>query len=119
MEAWRSAFGFEIGVNHVQMLDTYMKDDQMSESLILEAIERVKQAVKPGLNYLWKILSNGASLGIQSIGFSGARKETCPRQSVCSSQLPSVSRKRYSKRISFTFQPNSNRISIYIKILGR
>ena len=67
VDAWRSVFGFEIKVNHVQMLDTYMEDDHMSKSLILEAIERVKQATKPVLNYLWKILLNWANLGIQTI----------------------------------------------------
>ena len=67
VDAWRSVFGFEIKVNHVQMLDTYMEDDHMSKSLILEAIERVKQATKPVLNYLWKVLSNWANLGIQNI----------------------------------------------------
>ena len=67
VDAWRSVFGFEIKVNHVQMLDTYMEDDHMSKSLILEGIERVKQATKPVLNYLWKVLSNWANLGIQNI----------------------------------------------------
>ena len=67
VDAWRSVFGFEIRVNHVQMLDTYMEEDHMSKSLILEAIERVKQATKPVMNYLWKVLSNWANLGIQNI----------------------------------------------------
>src|SRR4051812_7702246 len=67
VDEWRSVFGFEIKVNHVQMLDTYMEDDHMSKSFILEAIERVKQATKPVLNYLWKVLSNWANLGIQNI----------------------------------------------------
>ena len=67
VDAWRSVFGFEIKVNHFQMLDTYMEEDRMSKSLILEAIERVKQATKPVLNYLWKVLSNWANQGIQNI----------------------------------------------------
>lgn len=67
MDTWRVVFGFGIRANHVQMLHTYMEHDQMSQSLILEAIERVKQATKPVLNYLWKILSNWANLRIQTI----------------------------------------------------
>lgn len=66
-DEWKEVFGFHVKANHAQMLGTFMDEDHMSESLILEGIERVKQATKPVLNYLWKILSNWANLGIQTI----------------------------------------------------
>ncbi|WP_338449478.1 DnaD domain protein [Niallia oryzisoli] len=59
IETWKSVFGFTLKPNHIQILNTYINVSKMSESLILEAIERVKQASKPVLNYLWTILSNG------------------------------------------------------------
>lgn len=67
IETWKSVIGFTLKPNHIQMLNTYMNVSKMSESLILEAIERVKQASRPVLNYLWTILSNWAHLGIQTI----------------------------------------------------
>jgi DNA replication protein DnaD len=67
VEAWRSVFGFEIKVNHMAILDTYMAEDRMTESLIIEGIDRVKGADRPVLNYLWKTLSNWANLGISTI----------------------------------------------------
>jgi len=67
IETWKSVFGFTIKANHVQILDTYMNHSQMSDLLILEAIDRVKRAAKPALNYLWNILSNWANLGIRTI----------------------------------------------------
>ena len=102
VDAWRSVFGFEIKVNHVQMLDTYMEDDHMSKSLILEAIERVKQATKPVLNYLWKVLSNWANLGIQTIkDLVKHEKERVHSESVCPFQPPSGSKQGYSKGLSY------------------
>ncbi|WP_191090717.1 DnaD domain-containing protein [Niallia endozanthoxylica] len=67
IETWTSVFGFALKPNHMQMLSTYMNVSQMSKPLILEAIERVKQAAKPALNYLWTILSNWSHLGLQTI----------------------------------------------------
>jgi DnaD/phage-associated family protein len=64
---WRRVFGFDMKPNHGEMLESYIHDDQMSESLILEAIERVTRAEHPGLNYLWKILTTWANLGIKTI----------------------------------------------------
>lgn len=67
IETWTSVFGFSLKPNHMQMLHSYMHLSQMTKPLILEAIERVKQAAKPALNYLWTILSNWSHLGIQTI----------------------------------------------------
>lgn len=67
LTTWRSVFSFDVKANHTQMIHSFMKDAGLSLELILEGIERVTIANKPSLNYLWKILSNWANAGINSI----------------------------------------------------
>ncbi|WP_071393530.1 DnaD domain protein [Bacillus tuaregi] len=67
VETWKAVFGYALRSNHVQMLETHLNRSRMTMELILEAIERVKRASKPGLGYLWTILSNWTRLGIKTI----------------------------------------------------
>ncbi|MED4904096.1 DnaD domain-containing protein [Parageobacillus thermoglucosidasius] len=65
--AWQEVFGMVMKPNHIEMINAFMDQDGMDESLILEGIERVRQADKPVLNYLWRTLANWAKQGIQNI----------------------------------------------------
>ena len=65
-QTWRNVFGSDIQTHQVQKISVFMNEDQMTESLILEALERVKKVAKP-LGYFWTILINWAKLGIRTI----------------------------------------------------
>jgi DNA replication protein DnaD len=55
--AWQEVFGMVMKPNHVEMISAFMDQDGMDESLILEGIERVRQADKPVLNYFMEDVS--------------------------------------------------------------
>ncbi|WP_141432440.1 DnaD domain protein [Bacillus sp. 03113] len=68
MDSWKEVFNQDMRLNHSQMLGAYIDHDNMTEALLLEAIERVRQADKPVFSYLWKTLSNWAKAGVKTMG---------------------------------------------------
>ena len=67
-KSWVDVFRFSMKPNHYEMVNSFLEQDGMSESLILEAIDRVNSADSKTLNYLWRTLGNWAKLGIKTIG---------------------------------------------------
>ncbi|WP_052728319.1 DnaD domain-containing protein [Domibacillus tundrae] len=67
MDSWREVLRFEMKQNHIEMVSSYLDQDGMTESLILEGIERVKMADDPNMRYLWTILTNWAKAGVKTI----------------------------------------------------
>ncbi|WLR50059.1 DnaD domain protein [Bacillus tianshenii] len=67
VELWREVFDFDLRPNHAEMLGSYIDQDGMEESLVLEAIERVRNSDKRVMQYLWRTLSNWAKAGIKTI----------------------------------------------------
>lgn len=66
-DIWKEVFQFDLKRNHSEILRTFIDQGDMNEILIIEAIDRVRQADKPVLPYLWKILKNWTEAGIKTI----------------------------------------------------
>lgn len=66
-DTWKEVFKFDLKRNHSEILRSFIDQEGMNEILIIEAIDRVKQADKPVLRYLWKILKNWTEAGIKTI----------------------------------------------------
>lgn len=64
---WSEVFRFRMKPNHSEMLGAFIDQDGMTHSLIVEAIERVRNAETPNMRYLWKILGDWAKLDIRTI----------------------------------------------------
>lgn len=67
-ESWEEVFGRKIKSNNVDLISAYIDQDGMSESLILEAIERTHKSNKKVISYLQRILNDWSKAEIKTIG---------------------------------------------------
>ncbi|WP_338749364.1 DnaD domain protein [Bacillus sp. FJAT-52991] len=64
---WQEVFRYSMKRHHIEMLTSFMEEDKMADSLIIEAIDRVRNADSPNVNYLWRTLGDWAKKEIKSI----------------------------------------------------
>lgn len=67
METWKDVFGFDMKPSHIERVVDHLEHDGMEEVLIVEAIERTRDADETVMNYTWAMLRDWMKNGVKTM----------------------------------------------------